>query len=565
MVLESLGDSLKQTFRKIAGLGVVDKGAVEAIVRDLQRALLQADVDVELVVQLSGGIKKKMLEGKPPEGLTLKEYFIKTLYDDIVKFLGEEKSDVQLKKQHILLMGLFGSGKCVHPKSNIVLGNGHVVSAENLYEDYRTHGEKQIEEGTIIDLSDENLLVPSFNPLTLKMENKRVTHLWRLKGKELLDVKLDSGSDFSVKVTPEHPFFVLREGAIRQVRADELNGDDFVAIPRKYDCESRVMDLYPYLKKMDLWVYSNPEAIRKEITLKYGTIKEAARNLDFRKNYCSLTSVIKRGQVPIKLIEAAAGSSPKIRLNASAKPVFFPRYLNADLAEFLGYLAGDGHITKLYMEISNEDPEVIERVCLLSEMLFGIKPKLKRDIRTKRMYRIHIASKTLACLITRIFGFNAGRKGRNLGIPPLIMTSDKDVVRVFLRAYFDCDASLSKETRQVELTSESRRIIYQTAALLLRFNITSTISRKIVNSVPYWRLAVRARYAELYAEKIGFRIARKQGRADQYKQIGIRQGCGKLDMIPLAGRLKELRQSLGFSVADIQEHVNSYGRYEMYG
>ncbi|MBI4020563.1 MAG: signal recognition particle protein [Candidatus Aenigmarchaeota archaeon] len=111
MAMESLGDSLKQAFRKIAGLGAVDREAVEAIVRDIQRALLQADVDVELVLQLSSGIKKKMLEGKPPEGLTLKEYFIKTLYDDIVRFLGEEKADMQLKPQRVLLMGLFGSGK----------------------------------------------------------------------------------------------------------------------------------------------------------------------------------------------------------------------------------------------------------------------------------------------------------------------------------------------------------------------------------------------------------------------------------------------------------------------
>ena len=44
MVLDRFGDSLKQTFRKIARMGVVDKEAVEIVVRDLQRALLQSDV-----------------------------------------------------------------------------------------------------------------------------------------------------------------------------------------------------------------------------------------------------------------------------------------------------------------------------------------------------------------------------------------------------------------------------------------------------------------------------------------------------------------------------------------
>jgi signal recognition particle subunit SRP54 len=110
-MLDKFGDSLKKTFRKIAGLGVVDKEAVELVVRDLQRSLLQADVDVELVSGLSNSIKKKVIGAKPPTGLTLKEYFVKTLYDEVVIFLGKEKGELALKSQKILLIGLFGSGK----------------------------------------------------------------------------------------------------------------------------------------------------------------------------------------------------------------------------------------------------------------------------------------------------------------------------------------------------------------------------------------------------------------------------------------------------------------------
>ena len=111
MVLDNLGDSLKSTFRKIAGMGTVDKQAVEAIVRELQRALLQADVDVGLVAELSSNIKKNVLESKPPAGLTLKEYFIKILYDEMVSFMGSEKGEMHLRPQKVLLAGLFGSGK----------------------------------------------------------------------------------------------------------------------------------------------------------------------------------------------------------------------------------------------------------------------------------------------------------------------------------------------------------------------------------------------------------------------------------------------------------------------
>jgi len=110
MVLK-FGSGLKETFMKIAHMGKVDKEAVETIVRDVQRVLLQSDVNVALVSELSARIRKHMLEDKPPAGMTLRELFLKSLYDELVGLLGKEKAAMQLKRQRILLIGLFGSGK----------------------------------------------------------------------------------------------------------------------------------------------------------------------------------------------------------------------------------------------------------------------------------------------------------------------------------------------------------------------------------------------------------------------------------------------------------------------
>ncbi len=111
MVLEKFGSGMKGVFRKVMGLGVVDKEAVESIIRDLQRTLIQSDVDIKLVFDISQNIKNKVLKEKPPKGMTLKEYFVKTLYEEIVSLLGKEKGKLSLKNQKILLIGLFGSGK----------------------------------------------------------------------------------------------------------------------------------------------------------------------------------------------------------------------------------------------------------------------------------------------------------------------------------------------------------------------------------------------------------------------------------------------------------------------
>jgi signal recognition particle subunit SRP54 len=110
-MLGSLGTGLRDAFKRIAGLGVVDREAVESVVRELQRALLQSDVDVKLVSELSARIRERVLKDKPPAGMTLKEHFIKMLYDELVGLLGAEKGEVPLKKQRVLVVGLFGSGK----------------------------------------------------------------------------------------------------------------------------------------------------------------------------------------------------------------------------------------------------------------------------------------------------------------------------------------------------------------------------------------------------------------------------------------------------------------------
>jgi len=111
MVLDKLSAGLKDTFRRIAGLGVLDREAVEAVIRDLQRTLIQADVDVKMVFEISKRIKEDVLKEKIPTGLTLKEHFIRVLYDEMAGLLGKETGRLELKKQRILLIGLFGSGK----------------------------------------------------------------------------------------------------------------------------------------------------------------------------------------------------------------------------------------------------------------------------------------------------------------------------------------------------------------------------------------------------------------------------------------------------------------------
>lgn len=88
----------------------VDRDAIEALIKGLQRNLLQADVDVKLIFELSENIRRKCFKEKIPPGLTLREHVVKVVYEELVRLLGEEQVGL-LGKKRIMLVGLFGSGK----------------------------------------------------------------------------------------------------------------------------------------------------------------------------------------------------------------------------------------------------------------------------------------------------------------------------------------------------------------------------------------------------------------------------------------------------------------------
>jgi signal recognition particle subunit SRP54 len=114
MVLEKLGSSLYDALRKIIRAPVVDQDLVKTLVRDFQRALLLADVNVQLVMELSRNIEKKALEEKLPPGISRREHVVKVVYDELTRFVGEkpESLTIQPGEQNvIMLVGIQGSGK----------------------------------------------------------------------------------------------------------------------------------------------------------------------------------------------------------------------------------------------------------------------------------------------------------------------------------------------------------------------------------------------------------------------------------------------------------------------
>jgi signal recognition particle subunit SRP54 len=113
VVLEKLSESLKGTLQKIAKSLFVDERLIKELVRDIQRALLSSDVNVQLVFNLTTKIKDRALKEEAPAGLTKKDHLVNVVYEELAGFLGKEVREIKIEKKptKIMLVGLFGNGK----------------------------------------------------------------------------------------------------------------------------------------------------------------------------------------------------------------------------------------------------------------------------------------------------------------------------------------------------------------------------------------------------------------------------------------------------------------------
>lgn len=111
MVLDKLGDSLKSTLSKIKNSMTVDRQLVEEVLKEIQKSLLSSDVNVHLVLELTKKIRDRAIT-EDNKNLNKREHLITIIYEELSKFLGDEK-EFELKEgqNRILLVGLYGQGK----------------------------------------------------------------------------------------------------------------------------------------------------------------------------------------------------------------------------------------------------------------------------------------------------------------------------------------------------------------------------------------------------------------------------------------------------------------------
>src|SRR3990167_6013129 len=175
-------------------------------------------------------------------------------------------------------------GKCISEDSRLVLANGSVKTARELFEGVSKNGTiyKENEDHTIF-IPNERVEIFSLNKATGQIEKKTIQYVWRLVGGKTIKTRLRNG--FEIETTPEHRYTVFRNG-FKDVEARDLKIGDRVICARK---------LAKKFGKYNFYADEIPKFITLEKQIKVGNtiqiVKQKIHNSDL-------------AFVPIKFLES---------------------------------------------------------------------------------------------------------------------------------------------------------------------------------------------------------------------------------------------------------------------
>src|SRR5712671_2632355 len=113
-MFDNLSDKLQRVFKNLRGEGKLSAENMEAALREIRVALLEADVNFKVVKQLIEAVKEKAMEEEVLSALSPTQQVIKIVRDELTHILGSHQSKLRFANEPpsvILMVGLQGSGK----------------------------------------------------------------------------------------------------------------------------------------------------------------------------------------------------------------------------------------------------------------------------------------------------------------------------------------------------------------------------------------------------------------------------------------------------------------------
>ncbi|MFB6284624.1 MAG: LAGLIDADG family homing endonuclease [Halobacteria archaeon] len=195
--------------------------------------------------------------------------------------------------------------------------------------------------------------------------------------------------------------------------------------------------------------------------------------------------------------------------NSRYNPRKIPDYLTEDYAYLLGLAVGDGDWKSSNIRITGSKEDLLEYWSLLEETLEGATINIQEP--SNRAPNLKVGNASFKKLFAFI-GYTCQDRD-NKAIPDCILKSPRSVVASFLRGLFDTDGFISKDAKNINLSTACWDIAKEVQLLLLNFGIVTSTRIKTIKGKNYYTVSLIGLYnRRRFAEEIGFGLKRKSSR-----------------------------------------------------
>ena len=401
-------------------------------------------------------------------------------------------------------------GKCISSNSRLILIDGKIINAKELFEKAIKKGKKfeEKEDHIIYDLTKENFFTFSLNKETGKIEKKQIQLAWKLKGGKTIKINLRNG--FEITTTPEHKYITLEDNDFREKEAGELKLGDRIVCSRKLCFNEKLNIKKEFLERLsnkNFYIKLNSKLgkILKGLVLKQGikNIETTLKNKSFyhsswqhRYHIKDLLNLIKIFKLDLEKvydnIENVTYRTGKQK-GKSSNSMRLPKNFE-DFYYLAGLFTGDGHHKKFIVGKEELKQRFIE-IC--KELSISI--TFREYNRTPEI----VTNRTLAEVLNSLFDYPLKKKSHNIKISEFLFRSQNEYVSKFIKGYFDTDGCVEKARRAITIYSASKQMIEDLHLLLLRFGCIAIKEKDNT-------LTISGNSAINFAKEIGFGVKYKE-------------------------------------------------------
>jgi chromosome segregation protein len=476
----------------------------------------------------------------------------------------------------IEITGPNGSGKCVDGDTLVQLADGSLKPIRDLVNSAlrKSKNVEKLDDGILTGENPENIYVLSLNPLTLKIEKRKVSAFIKRKApRYLLKIKTRTGKE--IIATEYHPFFTLADGILISTNAEKLKVGTKIATPRILRIDDTKTDIN-ILEKLEvednIYVPYSKEIVKivkKAISI-YGGKKSLIQNTGIPE---SAIKGLMDGQsmnlaylLKILPLWEYTNEIKWLKSKTSNKKLNIVWSVNEDLARFLGYIIAESCSLSSSNQIRfvNGDNRILNDFIRITKRLWGL-PVYIGNYKDNCLDAI-IYSAPLQGILHKVFSIKIGSSANDKEVPEQIFRSNENVIKHFIAALIDGDGYIHVENKgnkhycYLEYDTASSRLAFGVATLFLRLGIVPIIRKKKVyikskkkRKVYYSIMIYGHRNLKYLSDELPLRSKNKIDALKRIKKWNI-ESSTSIDVIPSLNHIiKEIVKKAKINIKKIKK------------